>query len=133
MSLFCHDSSVHSNFLFSLFWLVDKWNRWNLKTFYDFQILEFFSKKISFGKKLWSEKVRSEILSGNWFCFRIRFFREIDKIQIKKRKTWSGLLGSNFKTLKNGDFYGKIMILLTMTHQNLNENDVTMTHHHLKW
>lgn len=92
-----------------------------------------FSKKISFGKNFGLKQVRSEILSGNWFCFRIRFFREIDKIQIKKRKTWSGLLGSNFKTLKKWWFYAKIMILLTMTHQKLNENDVTMTHHLLKW
>lgn len=73
------------------------------------------------------------MFSGNPLHFREAIFREVDLIQIKKRKTWSGLLGSNFKISKK---IQKLVIepkKYKMTHRNLNENDVTMTHHHLKW
>lgn len=73
------------------------------------------------------------MFSGNPLHFREAIFREVDIIQIKKRKTWSGLLGSNFKISKKNSKIGDLTKKYKMTHRNLNENDVTMTHHHLKW
>ena len=48
------------------------------------------------------------MFSGNPLHFREEIFREVDIIQIKKRKTWSGLLGSNFKISKKNSKIGDL-------------------------
>ena len=77
--------------------MVDKSNRWNLKIFYDFQILEFFSKKISFGKNFGLKRFEAKYFRGIDFVFESDFFGKLTKYKLKREKHGQGYWGAILK------------------------------------